>query len=262
VELQIDKKVAYVATGNRSFDAGRESVLFIHGTGQDHTIWVLPTRYFARHQRNVLAVDLPGHGRSTGPALRSIEEMADWIALVLDAAGLKTAAVVGHSMGSLVALETAARYPNRIRALAMVGTSVPMPVSDKLLATAEADDHAALDMLTLWGHSLSAHLGGNATPGMWMLGCGVRLLERSAPGVIYAGLEACNQYQVGLERARDVASPALLVLGKRDSMTPIRATGDLSQALANVDTVILEGSGHALLSERPDEVLDALIRIV
>ena len=262
MELQIDEHVAYIATGNAEFDPDRETVVFIHGAGQDHTIWVLPKRYFVRHLRNVLAVDLPGHGRSMGPVLNSVEEMANWIIRVLDTVGLKTAAVVGHSMGSLVALETAAQYSTRIRAIAMVGTSVPMPVSEKLLSAAKANDHAALDMLTLWGHSLSAHIGGNATPGMWMLGCGVRLLERSAPGVLHADLEACNRYQVGLERAKKVVCPTLLVLGKRDSMTPIRAAGDLGRALPNAETHILDGSGHALLSERPDEVLDALIRIV
>jgi pimeloyl-ACP methyl ester carboxylesterase len=262
VEFQIDEKVVYVATGNRELVSDRKTVVLIHGAGQDHTIWVLPTRYFAHHQRNVLAVDLPGHGRSTGPALRTVEEMAEWIMRVLDTARLKTAAVVGHSLGSLIALEAAARYPHRVRALAMVGASVPMPVSEKLLATAEADDHDALDMLTLWGHSRSAHLGGNSTPGMWMLGCAVRLLERSASGVLHADLEACHRFQKGLERARNVSSPTLLVLGRHDSMTPVRAAGDLSRALANVETVVLEGSGHAILSERPDEVLDALIRIV
>jgi pimeloyl-ACP methyl ester carboxylesterase len=262
VELQIDDKTAYVATGNREFDSAREAVVFVHGAGQDHTIWVLPTRYFARHERNVLSVDLPGHGRSAGPALGCVEEMADWVIRVLDAAGLQTAAVVGHSMGSLVALDAAARYADRVRAAAMVATSVPLPVTDQLLTTSAANDHAALEMLTRWGYSPSAHLGGNATPGMWMTGGGLRLLERAAPGVLHADLVACNEYQVGLERAEDIACPVLLVLGKRDAMTPPRAAGDLGRTLRDVQTVLLEGSGHALLSERPDEVLDALIRIV
>ena len=262
MELQVDDKVAYAATGGREFDPDRETVVFVHGAGQDHTIWVLPTRYFARHERNVLSVDLPGHGRSMGPALNSVEEMADWVVRVLDAVGLQKSAVVGHSMGSLVALDAAARYPDRVRAVAMVATSVPLPVIDKLLTTSKANDQAALEMLTLWGYSPSAHLGGNATPGMWMTGGGIRLLERNAPGVLHADLVACNNYLAGLERAEEVSCAVLLILGKRDAMTPPRATGDLSRTLRDVQTILLEGSGHALLSERPDEVLDALIRIV
>ncbi|MGI9428891.1 MAG: alpha/beta fold hydrolase [Bythopirellula sp.] len=262
MEHIVADKTVYIATGNRELDPTRETVVFVHGAGQDHTIWVLPTRYFARHDRNVLAIDLPGHGRSEGPPLKSIEEMATWVLGVLDTVGLDKAAVVGHSMGSLVALECAAQAGDRVRAIALVGTAVPMPVSDQLLETSAANDHAALEMLALWGHSGSAHIGGSPNPGMWMLGTGLRLLERSAPGVVHADLNACNEYKNGLEQAKQVDCAALLVLGGRDAMTPTRATKGLEDALSHSESVILEGSGHALLSERPDEVLDALIRIV
>ena len=127
MDLTVDKRRVYAATGNRAIDPERETVVFVHGAGQDHTIWVLPIRYFVRHGRNVLAVDMPGHGRSEGPALDSIEAMADWIDRMMEAAAVPRAAIVGHSMGSLVALETAARHPDRARAVALVGTSVPMP---------------------------------------------------------------------------------------------------------------------------------------
>jgi len=262
VELIVDNRKVYAATGNRKIDPSLPTVVFIHGAGQDHTIWVLPTRYFVRHGRNVLAVNLPGHGRSEGPPLTSIETLANWIVAVLDAAGIETAAVVGHSMGSLVALETAARHPDRVRAIALVGTSVPMPVSDELLDSAKHDNHAAVEMLTLWGHSRAAQLGGNATPGMWMIGGGQRLLERAAPGAIYADLKACNEYVNGVENAKQLACHALLILGGRDSMTPTRLAMAVAKAIPDVETVILDRAGHALLSERPDPVLDELIKIV
>lgn len=262
MELTVDNRQVHVATGNRTLDRSLPTVVFIHGVGQDHTIWVLPTRYFVRHGRNVLAVNLPAHGRSEGPPLQSIEALADWIVKVLDAAGIETAAVVGHSMGSLIALETAVRHANRVRAIALVGTSVPMPVSDELLECAKHDDHAAVEMLTLWGHSRAAQLGGNATPGMWMIGGGQRLLERAAPGVIYADLQACNEYVNGLEHAQHLTCHALLILGGRDAMTPTRSAAAVENAIPDAETVILERAGHALLSERPDPVLDLLIRIV
>ena len=135
MQLKINGHEVFVATGNRAPDPEKETVLFIHGTGQDHTIWVLPTRYFSRHDRNVLAVDLPGHGRSGGGPLESIEAIADWAIQVLDAAGLATAAVAGHSLGSLAALAIAARHPQRVRAIALLGITVPMPVSELLLET-------------------------------------------------------------------------------------------------------------------------------
>ena len=153
MELEINGHRVYAASGNRQPSAEKETVLFLHGTGQDHTIWVLPTRYFARHGRNVLAVDLPGHGRSGGEPLDTIEALADWAIAVLDAAGLESTAIVGHSLGSLVAVAAAARHPDRVRAIALVGTTVPMPVSDVLLEKAERDDHQAIEMLNYWGFS-------------------------------------------------------------------------------------------------------------
>lgn len=262
MQLKINGHEVFVATGNRDPDPTRETVLFLHGTGQDHTIWVLPTRYFARHGRNVLAVDLPGHGRSKGAPLGSIGEMADWVIEVLDSCGISNTAIVGHSLGSLVAIATAAGHPERVRSIALVGTTVPMPVSGFLLEQARDNRHEAIEMLTFWGFSKSAQLGGNATPGNWMLGNGLRLMEKSAPGVIYTDLKACNEYIEGMEHASTVACPTLLILGERDMLTPVRSAMRLAEVLPNAGKVVLEGSGHALLAERPDAVLDELIKVV
>jgi pimeloyl-ACP methyl ester carboxylesterase len=260
--IEVDGLDAYIATGNREPDPQKETVVFIHGTGQDHTIWVLPTRYFARHGRNVLAVDLPGHGRSAGEPLATIEDMADWVIRVLDSLGLDTAALVGHSLGSLVAIAAAARHAQRVRAIALVGVTVPMPVSEFLLDQAREDRHEAIEMLNYWGFSKSAQLGGNATPGNWMLGAGLRLMEKAGPGVIHNDLNACNEYVDGLEHATGVECPTLFILGDKDMLTPLRSTQKVMAALPNAEQVVLQGSGHALLAERPDPVLDQLIRIV
>jgi pimeloyl-ACP methyl ester carboxylesterase len=262
VQLQVNNHNVYVATGNRLLDPARETVVFIHGTGQDHTIWVLPTRYFARHGKNVLAVDLPGHGRSDGPLLETIEVMADWIVDVLDAAGLADAAVVGHSMGSLIAVAAAARHADRVRAIALVSTSVPMPVNDFLLNSARENKHIAIDILNFWGFSKSAQIGGNATPGNWMLGGGMRLMEKAGSGVIFNDLNACNEYVEGLNDAANIQCHALLILGDRDMLTPTRSASKVADVLPDAEIVVLQGSGHALLLERPDPVLDQLIRIV
>ena len=177
---------------------------------------MLPTRYFARHDRNVLAVDLPGHGRSGGEPLASVEAIAGWVVELLDATGLDQAAIVGHSLGSLAAVAAAALYPGRVTAIALVGTTVPMPVSTALLDAAKDNRHEAIEMLNYWGFSQPAQLGGNPTPGNWMLGAGLRLMEQARPGVIHADLKACDDYADGLEHAAAVRCPALLILGARD----------------------------------------------
>jgi pimeloyl-ACP methyl ester carboxylesterase len=210
----------------------------------------------------VLAVDLPGHGRSGSAPLRSVEDVADWLVAVLDAAGLKQAAIAGHSLGSLAAIAAAARHPGRVRAIALVGTALPMTVSARLLAAAQDNRHEAIDMLTNWGFSDAARRGGTPEPGNPLREAGQRLLERARPGVIYTDLKACNEYAAGLEHAMAVRCPALLILGARDRLTPARSARQLAETLPHAETVILEGCGHALLAEAPDSVLDQLIRVV
>lgn len=262
MELSIDGRRVFTFAGHHEMDPARETVVFIHGVGQDHTVWVLPARYFDRHDRNVIAVDLPGHGRSEGPSLESIREMSEWVIRLLDEVSVPRTALVGHSMGSLVALETAARHPDRVRSIAMVGVSFPLRVNDALMSAAEDGSHDALDMLTYWSHSRRAQVGGNEIPGIWMTGAYMRLMERAPSGTIATGLHACATYDAGLSAADALEVPALLLMGSRDLMTPVKGAGELIEHLSEARTVIFDGAGHALLGERPDQVLDELIRVV
>jgi pimeloyl-ACP methyl ester carboxylesterase len=177
---------------------------------------------------------------------------------VLDAAGVHEAALVGHSMGSLVALECAARHALRVSRIALVGTAVPMRVSDELLTATRDDEPLAQDMVNIWSHSAYAHYPINPGPGFWVMGENLRLMERQAPGVMHVDFAACNAYGNGLAAAAKVACPALLLLGRRDVMTPPRAARELARTLKEARVVEIAGSGHALMAEKPDEVLDAL----
>ena len=262
MDIQVEGFNAYVYDGGCAYDADKPSVVFVHGASLDHTVWTLPARYFARHGLNVLAMDLPGHGRSKGNPLPSIEEYAAWVVRVLDVLEVSEAALVGHSMGSLVALDCAARFPEKARSLALVGTAVPMPVTDDLLNLSKANNHEAIDMLTAWGHSPNAHFGGNETPGLWMIGGLMRLFERGRPGVLHNDLVACNNYKHGMEAGQQIQCPAMLILGANDMLTPARVARELASAIKNSETVILPATGHTIMSEKPDDLLDALIRIV
>ena len=259
MEFTVDGRKAFAYTAAHAIDRSKPSVVFVHGAGLDHSWFGLQSRYFGHHGRNVLAADLPGHGRSEGPPLPSVERMADWAMRLLDAAGLDRASVVGHSMGSLVALECAARYPERVERIALIGTAYPMKVSDAFLEAARRNEQTAYDMDTIWGHAPQVPLGGNPNPGMWMYGDTLARLARLAPGVLHAGLKACNDYAAGLESAAKVKCPALFILGQRDLMTPPKAATALSQAIAGSRTVSVAPSGHSLMAEVPDITLDALI---
>ena len=253
---------AFFSTGSGQHVAENESVLFVHGAGFDHTVWTLPARYFARRGLNVIAVDLPGRGLSGGAALTSIEAMADWLCLLLDELDIRQASVVGHSMGSLVALNCAAKYPDRVRNLALLGTSTPMPVSDPLLDAARANQHQAIDMANTWSHSSFAHQGGNENPGLTLTLSGQRLLERAGPGVYFADLNACNDFIDGEMLAAQVKVETLVVLGLEDRMTKASAGRSVAAAIRNAKVVELDACGHSMLTEQPNAVLDALAALV
>jgi pimeloyl-ACP methyl ester carboxylesterase len=263
--FEVHAQAAYAYTGGKPFDPSLPSAVFIHGAEHDHSVWGLQTRYFAHHGFSVLAVDLPGHQRSTGPALTSIAAMADWLAALLDAAGVARAAVIGHSMGSLVALDFAARYPTRATHLALLATAVPMTVSDALLEAAFNREPEAIAMVNQWSHSTFAAKPSSPGPGFWLHGMNQRLMERVAaagePRLFHTDFTACNAYADGLIRAAQVRCPVLFVLGNRDAMTPPRAAQALREAFAQANvpnqTVMLD-AGHALMTEQPDATLDAL----
>ncbi|RKP50650.1 alpha/beta fold hydrolase [Trinickia fusca] len=258
-------KAAYAYTGGKTFDPARPTAVFLHGAQHDHSVWALQSRYFAHHGFNVLAVDLPGHSRSAGPAATSIGELADWLAALLDTIGVDRAFVAGHSMGSLIALDFAGRYPTRATHLALVSTAFPMVVSDALLDAALHRESEAIELVNNWSHSSLAAKPSCPGPGFWLHGMNQRLMERVAargePHLFHTDFSVCNRYADGLERAAQVQCPVRFVLGSKDMMTPARAARALVDAFKTagtaVDVVTLD-AGHALMSEQPDALLDAL----
>ena len=260
--LTIDGHDAYCYTGGKTFDATLPTAVFIHGAQNDHSVWILQTRYFAHHGFGVLAVDLPGHGRSKGKALTSVEAMADWLLRVLDAAGVQQASLIGHSMGSLIALETRARAPERVNKLALVGTAYPMKVSDTLLNAALNEEQSAIDMVNIWSHSSIAQKPSFPGPGFYASGGGQRLMQyvsrHSDEKVFHIDFTACSAYANGEVAAQAATCPVLFVLGKRDMMTPPKATATLTKAMPHARVVQLDNCGHALMAEQPDAVLESL----
>jgi len=260
MQLTIDGTTVFAATGGRTHEAGRPLAVFIHGAGLDHTVWALQSRWLAFHGWNVLAVDLPGHGRSDGVPLTSIDELAAWTVASIAALGATSATLIGHSMGSLIALSAAARHPASVKSMILIGTATGMPVHADLLNAAAANDHAAIDMVNLWGYGFSAGIGGSRAPGVWMVGAGERILERALPGVLHADLAACNAYRDGLADAAKVSAPSMLICGEKDMMTPAKNGRALAKAIAGSTYVELPGAGHMMLAERPYDVLDAMAR--
>jgi pimeloyl-ACP methyl ester carboxylesterase len=257
MDFAVDGRKVFAYTAAHVFDTRKPAIAFLHGAGLDHSTFGLQSRYFGYHGRNVLALDLPGHGRSAGPPLPTVAAMADWLLRVLDTLEIRNTSVVGHSLGALVALEAAGRAPQRIERIACLGIAYPMKVSDAFLEAARRNEQTAFDMETIWAHAPQVPLGGNPNPGMWMYGDMLARLARLAPDVLYNDLKASNDY---VSDFSGVKCPVLLVLGRRDLMTPPRNAKTLQENLPGAQSVLLDASGHTLMAEAPDATLDALIQ--
>ena len=258
MKIQHNGQQICLGTGSGSLQGDGQAITFIHGAGFDHSVWVMPARYFARHGFRVLAPDLPAHGASDGPALSTIEQMADWLAELLAAQAIEHSILVGHSMGSLIALACATRHPQLVDKLILLGTSAPMPVGSVLLDAAADDSPAAFAMANTWSHVHPGGLGASRTPGVSNFVSGARWLQRMQPGVYHADLAACHLYEPELPAS---PPPTCVINGAMDKMTPVKSGMSLARRLGehqDVQTHTIPGCGHAMLSERPNEVLDVM----
>ena len=261
MKLTVQGKEAYAYTGGKPFDATLPTLVFVHGALNDHSVFTLLARWAAHHGFGVLAVDLPGHMRSAGPALNRIEAMADWLLALLDAASVQRAALAGHSMGSLVALEAASRAPECATRLLMLGSAYPMAVGAALLDAARDTPLKAIEMTIQYSFSTLAAKPSYPGPGAWLRGSARGLMRQVlAHGgdarLFHTDFSACNDYEGGLAAAVRVRCPAHLIVAAADQMTPPRAARDVAGALkATLHTV---PGGHFLMQEQPDQVLMAM----
>jgi len=264
--LQVNGHQTYCYTGGKAFDAARPTAVFIHGVLNDHSVWGLQTRYLANHGWNVLAVDLPGHCRSQGEAPATVEAATEFVAALLDAAGVRRAALVGHSWGSLIALEAASRLKERVSHLVLVGVAYPMKVSKVLLDASMEDPPRAIHMMNVFSRSTLAPPPSALGPGTWVWGSSSALHRRvlasnSGTNVLYRGFKACDSYANGEAAIAAINCPVLFVLGSEDQMTQAKGAQlliDKAQQSGKSVKVIRVGVGHHQMTEAPDETLFAI----
>ena len=260
--IQVNGAATYCYTGGKAFDATKPTVVFIHGVLNDHSVWILQSRHFAHHGWNVLAIDLPGQGRSRGAPPASVEKAADSVLALLDAVGAPQAALVGHSFGSLIALQAAATAPERVSHLVLCGTAFPMKVSPALLDASLSAPEKAIHMVNVFSHSTLSPPPSALGPGTWLYGASRALMRRMlasnrAVNVFHTGFMACDDYAGGEQAMAAVQCPTLFVVGRHDQMTPPRSARALAK-LAKDGHIVEVEAGHALMNEAPGAVLDAL----
>ena len=266
MDISLPGQTIYAYTGGKTANAQQRTVMFIHGALCDHSVWALQSRYLANHGWNVLALDLPGHGRSTGTPPATVEDAADVMARLVDTLALQQVALVGHSWGSLIALEAASRLKEKVSHLALVGISYPMAVTPSLLAMADAQPLNAIDLINQYSHSLLAPPPSGLGPGTWVKGAGRALNRRvqisnNQVNLLHHAFVACDSYRNGEQAMMRIEAKVLMILGQADQMTPAKNAKHLYQTAlqSGKDIRIVEvGSGHALMTEAPDDTLRAL----
>jgi len=251
--FDVDGKQVFATTGGKPFDKDRPAVLFLHGSGLDHTFWGLHSRFFAFRNYAVLVPDLPGHTNSEGPALTSIEAMADWLNDVVVALDARDISLVAHSQGCLMALEFASRYPGHVRSISFVASGLATPVNDVLLDAAENNPDAAIAMMLGWGFGSAGQLHQGPIPGNSMVAGGRKVMRGNTPTALVTDLKACNAYDNGKQAAAKIACPVQVIVAGKDRMVPARATAELIEHLNEPVVTVIAKSGHMLPQEAPDQ---------
>jgi len=256
--FEVRGKRAFASTGGKAFDNKKPVVVFLAGSGLDHTFWGLHSRFFAFRQYAVLCPDTPGHTNSEGPPLTSIEAIADWLNDALAALEIHEHSVVAHSQGCLVGLEYAARYPENLRSLSLIASGLATPVNAALLEAARNDPRTAINMMISWGFGPAGHLHQGPIPGNSMAGGGFKIMWRNAPQALATDLKACNDYHNGKAAAAAVRCPVQVMIAGKDRMAPAKATATLVDHLPNPVVTYIAASGHMLPLEAPDQCRNLL----
>jgi pimeloyl-ACP methyl ester carboxylesterase len=252
--FEVNGRKTFASTGGKEFDKSKPTVIFLNGSGLDHTFWGLHSRFFAFRKYSVICPDYPGHSHSEGPALTSIEEMGDWVNDVVEVLDANNVSVVAHSQGCLVALEYVSRHPERVKSASFIASGLATPVNAALIEAAENNPDAAIAMMVGWGFGPAGHLHQGPIPGNSMIAGGRKIMGRNVPTELATDLKACNAYQNGKTAAAAIKCPRQVVLAGKDRMAPRKAGMELVEYLDGPELTVIEESGHMIPQEAPNRL--------
>jgi pimeloyl-ACP methyl ester carboxylesterase len=220
----------------------------MHGSGLTHIVWSLHEQFLASKGYSILSLDLPGHGGSEGPAIKSIEEIADWIQKLMKNLKINEISFVGHSQGCLVGLEFASRFPKLIKSLNLIAGSYELPVNPDLINYADGGDMKSVELMMKWGYEgVKKFIGGN--PVQKIINSPRQVQEGLA-----VDLRACNNYKNGSKAASEINCPTLCVLGDKDKMVPLFKGKQLAEKIKNSELQVLKECGHMIIFEKAFEM--------
>ena len=242
------KRTYYALHRNRS---NGMPVLLIHGAGENHLVWPIGLRRLPG--TIVYAIDLPGHGKSTGRGYATIEAYADWIVLFMRATRLDRAILIGHSMGGAIAQLCGLKYPDRVTGLVLIATSAKLRVAPQLLQLVESDFVAAVDLVNQW-------VWGAETPDE-IKQLGKQQLLKIRPETLLDDYRACDAFDVR-DHLAEISARTLIIAGEADQMTPLKHATFLAEQLPHARWVTVPQAGHMVMLEAAEIVTRAVSEFV
>ena len=254
--FELENKSVHASDAGQGLDHKKETIIFLHGSGLSHIVWSLVEQFFSNQNYNVLSIDLPGHGNSEGPCLKTIEEIADWLEKVFIKLKLEKVILVGHSQGCLEMLEYSNKYKSRLKKLVFLGGSYKMPVNQDLIDLAENGDTDAVKLMMKWGYEGSKKfIGGNPIK---------RIIQspRDISEILGVDLVACNNYVNGSNAVKTIDCPTMFVFGSLDKMVNIEIGKKFANMVDSSTTHIIDGCGHMIMIEKAFEMREKVLEFL
>ena len=245
--LRVDGELLYFEDRG---ELGKGATFFmLHGAAGCSEQWAEVTDDLAREHR-VIALDLPGHGISTGQGCRSVEAYLATVANFIKMLNLPPFIFCGHSMGSAIALDYALRFPDDLMGLALLSAGARLKVSPHFLEICLEDD---LDKLKV----LLTKLAFSPTVSLVQIQKWQKKWGIPSSQVRYGDFLACDNFD-RLDTVADINIPTLLLCGDEDRMTPLKYSEFLCRALPNASLKVIESGGHMVIVEKPGDVSEIL----
>jgi pimeloyl-ACP methyl ester carboxylesterase len=253
INLQdIDGRRIACWVNNGSFLPDRRTLVFIHGSGGDHTNWIQQYTPL-KNGFNIAAIDLPGHGRSEGPGEQEVAAYVEWVKKTLDGLGIFNPVLIGHSLGAAICLSFVIRYDRLAAAVVPVGGGVKMPVNPMILEGLQQDPAAVIGLAAKFSVAKQ-----NRERFSDLLTESLSLVD---PRIIHGDFSACSSLDI-TEAVSGIRIPALVICGAEDRMTPPSLSQVIRDRIPGARLVLIEGAGHFVMIENPEAFNEALTAFV
>lgn len=217
----------------------RKSIVLIHGSGCDHTLWDYQFETMAS-DFNMIGMDLPGHGLSGGAGEQDVERYVEWVRKLIEALHLRKPVLAGHSLGAAISLTFAIKYGEMLSGIVPVGGGVTMPVNKTIFNGIRDETTATLAFIAKFSVTKE-----NREKFVQPLIDGMLKVN---PETIYGDFLSCDNLDI-TDEIEKITIPTLLICGEGDKMTPPELSRYMKEQIPGAQLSVIEGAGHFVMQE-------------